>query len=144
MLGVSFAWLRNRGSRGAEQAVGILSTGLSTFVYSAGYFAVAIQLATIAVLVQKDFGISTSDFGAIEAQIAHAISVVCMLPLLGPIALLTSKAEDPRRNPRLFLLHMVVALSFYPFSPDVYNSSVPRRLEPDRKSVFRRWPRWSA
>ncbi|TXB98401.1 hypothetical protein FocTR4_00013138 [Fusarium oxysporum f. sp. cubense] len=70
---------------------------LEAFVDSAAYFALALQLATIAVLARKDYGISTADLGAIEARISQSVAVISMMPLLYPIALVT------------------VALSFYPF-----------------------------
>ncbi|KAH7317182.1 hypothetical protein B0I35DRAFT_268106 [Stachybotrys elegans] len=99
----------------AYRAAAATTTGLQSFYQSATYFAIAVQLATISSLTHKDFGISTSDFGAIEAQIAQAVSVVCMLPLLAPLVLLDGIDGESWRNPRLFLLHLVVALSFYPF-----------------------------
>ncbi|CAH0043685.1 unnamed protein product [Clonostachys solani] len=101
----------------------VLLTGLRSFFNAAAFFSIAVQIATISLLVQKDFGIATSDFGAIEAQIAQAVSVVSMLPLLYPALLLSgidsssssASSSSPRSNPRLFLLNLAAALSFYPF-----------------------------
>lgn len=92
----------------------VLLTGLRSFFNAAAFFSIAVQIATISLLVQKDFGIATSDFGAIEAQIAQAVSVVSLLPLLYP-ALILSSIDSSRSNPRLFLLNLAAALSFYPF-----------------------------
>lgn len=94
-------------------------SGLRAFFDSAAYFALALQLATIAVLVQKDYGISTADLGAIEARIAQTVAVVSMMPLLYPAALLEPPADiasgGVRHNARLLLMSVTVALSFYPF-----------------------------
>ncbi|KAM5342887.1 hypothetical protein ACJ41O_013853 [Fusarium nematophilum] len=94
-------------------------SGLRVFFDSAAYFALALQLATIAVLVRKDYGISTADLGAIEARIAQTVAVVSMMPLLYPVALLEPPAGstigDTRHNARLLLLSVTVSLSFYPF-----------------------------
>ncbi|KAF4498243.1 hypothetical protein FAGAP_5575 [Fusarium agapanthi] len=94
--------------------------GLEAFVDSAAYFALALQLATIAVLARKDHGISTADLGAIEARISQSVAVVSMMPLLYPVALLEPAAKSSMRanikhNARLLLLSVTVALSFYPF-----------------------------
>ncbi|CAG9945041.1 unnamed protein product [Clonostachys rosea f. rosea IK726] len=87
----------------------VLLTGLRSFFNAAAFFSIAVQIATISLLVQKDFGIATSDFGAIEAQIAQAVSVVSLLPLLYP-ALILSSIDSSRSNPRLFLLNLAAAL----------------------------------
>lgn len=96
-----------------------LISGNRTFFDSAAYFAIALQIATIVLTSKKDNGIGTDDFGAVEAQIAHAASIVSLLPLLSPIILLDSGtilgSRDPRSSSRLFLFTLAVALSFYPF-----------------------------
>ncbi|OBS22305.1 hypothetical protein FPOA_08641 [Fusarium poae] len=84
----------------------IVKTGLAAFVDSAAYFALSLQLATIAVLVRKDYGMSTADLGAIEARISQSVAVVSMMPLLYPIALLeplekTCLRDNVRHNARL-------------------------------------------
>ncbi|KAF5247404.1 hypothetical protein FAUST_822 [Fusarium austroamericanum] len=108
----------------------IVKTGLVAFVDSAAYFALSLQLATIAVLIRKDYGISTADLGAIEARISQSVAVVSMMPLLYPIALLepltkTCPRDNVKHNSRLLLLSATVALSFYPFlSRCIYAFSV--------------------
>ncbi|KAI8668893.1 hypothetical protein NCS57_00702500 [Fusarium keratoplasticum] len=99
----------------------IMQCGLDSFFYSAAYFTLAMQLATIIVLIRKDYGISNADLGAIEARIAQSVSVVSMMPLLYPAALLEPEPEDRnenrdvRHNSRLLLLSVTLALSFFPF-----------------------------
>lgn len=121
MLGFSLAilfLLQSHLDRPLENGASrIIVTGLKSFNAASAFFVISIQLATISVVVQKDFGINTSDFGAIETQIAQAVSVLSMLPLLYPTLLLDGggKESSPRTNPRLFLLCLATALSFYPF-----------------------------
>ncbi|KAF7544650.1 hypothetical protein G7Z17_g9788 [Cylindrodendrum hubeiense] len=106
---------RKRNDR-VHEAYEICTAGLSAFFDSAAYFAFALQLATIAVLVRKDYGISTLDMGALETEIAQAVAVVSLLPLLYPVALLEGgRGGEARHNARLLLLSVTVALSFYPF-----------------------------
>ncbi|KAL6851174.1 hypothetical protein ACO1O0_008302 [Amphichorda felina] len=52
------------------------------------------SLATLVVLARKDYGLGTADLGALKTQIAQAIAVVSLLPLLYPAALLEAAAPQ--------------------------------------------------
>ncbi|RGP72032.1 hypothetical protein FLONG3_6931 [Fusarium longipes] len=54
----------------------VTSAGLEAFFDFAIYFALSIIIASIVVLVNKDFSVSTSGFGATEAEIALAIPFI--------------------------------------------------------------------
>ncbi|KAH7134662.1 hypothetical protein B0J13DRAFT_560913 [Dactylonectria estremocensis] len=100
----------------AHKAYQIFVAGLAAFFDAAAYFAFALQLAAIAVLVRKDYGISTVDMGALETEIAQAVAVLSLLPLLYPVVLLEGGRDGvARHNARLLLLSLTVAMSFYPF-----------------------------
>jgi hypothetical protein len=79
---LSLAVIVPRQSGKTSQWHRIAKTGLAAFVDSAAYFALSLQLATIAVLVRKDYGISTADLGAIEARISQSVAVVSIVPLV--------------------------------------------------------------
>ncbi|KAF5623683.1 uncharacterized protein FTJAE_10542 [Fusarium tjaetaba] len=118
LLSLAVIMLQRSGKNSQRHEV--VKAGLEAFVDSAAYFALALQLATIAVLARKDYGISTADLGAIEARISQSVAVVSMMPLLYPVALLEPAANSSTRanikhNARLLLLSVTVALSFYPF-----------------------------
>ncbi|PTD08745.1 hypothetical protein FCULG_00010738 [Fusarium culmorum] len=129
-VSLSLAIVALKQSEKTSQWHRIVKTGLVAFVDSAAYFALSLQLATIALLIRKDYGISTADLGAIEARISQSVAVVSMMPLLYPIALLepltkTCPRDNVKHNSRLLLLSTTVALSFYPFlSRCVYAFSV--------------------
>ncbi|EKJ70973.1 hypothetical protein FPSE_08832 [Fusarium pseudograminearum CS3096] len=129
-VSLSLAIIALKQSQKTSQWHRIVKTGLVAFVDSAAYFALSLQLATIAVLIRKDYGISTADLGAIEARISQSVAVVSMMPLLYPIALLeplTKRCprDNVKHNSRLLLLSTTVALSFYPFlSRCIYAFSV--------------------
>ncbi|KAM0245386.1 hypothetical protein ACHAP5_005469 [Fusarium lateritium] len=117
-LSLAVLVLKRKGK--ASQPYQVARAGLGVFFDSAAYFALALQLGTIAVLVRKDYGISTVGLGAIEARISQSVAVVSMIPLLYPLALLepvakTSTRSNMKHNTRLLLLSMMVSLSFYPF-----------------------------
>ncbi|KAH7146364.1 hypothetical protein EDB81DRAFT_759640 [Dactylonectria macrodidyma] len=100
----------------AHEVYHIFVAGLAAFFDAGVYFAFALQLAAIAVLVRKDYGISTVDMGALETEISQAVAVLSLLPLLYPVALLEGSRDGmARHNARLLLLSLTVALSFYPF-----------------------------
>lgn len=113
----------------------IIQCGLDSFFSSAAYFALSIQLATIIVLVRKDYGISTADLGAIEARTAQCVAVMSMMPLLYPVALLEPRKRDMsldvRHNSRLLLLSATVALSFFPFLSRCIHGFEPGPIGPD-------------
>ncbi|KAF4929411.1 hypothetical protein CGCVW01_v001493 [Colletotrichum viniferum] len=132
LLAAFMMFIRQRQGRKWEFFQIVTKKGLEAFFEFAIYFAVAIELATIIMLVNKDFGISTADFGANEAQNALAIAVMCIIPLVYPIALLPArifhpestrqhladrKAEDKERRHkfRLIMFSLVIVLFFYPF-----------------------------
>lgn len=119
-----------------------LTSGLVVFFDSAVYFAMAVQLATIAVMVRKDYGISTADLGAIEVQIAHATAVISLLPLLYPTALLERLRDGGmKHNRRLVLLSVTAALSFYPFLSRCMHAYAkgPISNSADAKVQTKRW-----
>ena len=115
LLSFAVILVRHRTGPRSRETRAILTSGLRAFFYSAVYFALAMQLATIYVLARKDYGLDTADFGALETQIAQVVAVVSLLPLLYPAALLESADAGWRQNERLLLLSLTVALSFYPF-----------------------------
>ncbi|KAK1493852.1 hypothetical protein CTAM01_09313 [Colletotrichum tamarilloi] len=137
--------IRQRYGPRAEFFQVVLKAGFDAFFEFAIYFAIAIELAAIVMLVNKDFGISTAGFGANEAQIALAVSVVCILPLLYPVALLPLELFHPesdrqarqnrkmrqdqrRRDFSLMLFALVCVLFFYPFLSQCIHNWAPLRV----------------
>ncbi|KAF4811875.1 hypothetical protein CGCSCA5_v009528 [Colletotrichum siamense] len=84
-LAASMLLVRQRSGRRWEFFQIIIKKGLEAFFEFAVYFAIAVQLATTIMLVKKDFGKTTADFGANEAQNALAIAVICVIPLVYPM-----------------------------------------------------------
>jgi hypothetical protein len=72
---------------------------LDAFFDCAIYFALAVELASVVMLARKDYGVNTKGFGARDAQITLANSVVCVLPLLYPVALGLSSQSSPPPDP---------------------------------------------
>ncbi|KAF6827402.1 hypothetical protein CMUS01_09024 [Colletotrichum musicola] len=120
--------------------------GFDAFFQSAVYFAISLEIASIYMLVHKDYGISTDGLGASEAQIILAVSVVCVLPVLYPVALLPTrlfqanfevdkkppggppkKTTEPR-NVRFTLFSLLAVLFFYPFLSQCIHNWAPSRV----------------
>lgn len=116
-----------------------IERGLMAFSDSAVYFAIAVELASIVVLVRKDYGLSTDGFGAIQAQISWAVSVVCMLPLLYPLVLLgwgklthrgphEKQQHTERRSKskvRKLLFYLALVMFLYPFVSQCIHNWAP-------------------
>lgn len=109
----------------------IIKKALESFFEFAVYFAVAVELATTVMLVNKDFGIAADGFGVNEVQNSLAFAIICVIPLVYPIALLPtmifhpesarqkaidrhSGQQEKRQKFRLLLFCLVVVLFFYP------------------------------
>ena len=64
---------------------------LDSFQECATFFAFAIEIAAIAVLIQEDLGISTSGMGDDTVRITQSVAMLVLAPLLYP--LLTPSSE---------------------------------------------------
>jgi hypothetical protein len=135
----------------------VVQAGLQSFFDSALYFALSIEMAIIVVLVNKDFGISTHGFGAGDAQVALAISSLCILPLLQPLSRLRGRededavqAKDDRGRPReetdahrdnlsLLLFSLLVVLFFYPFVSQGMHNLGPGRMGEGKVVTIEEW-----
>ncbi|CAG7560617.1 unnamed protein product [Fusarium equiseti] len=123
----------------------VTSGGLEAFFDFAIYFALSILIATIVVLANKDFGVTTSGFGACEAEIALAMSVACVLPLIYPVGLLPAHSSHPDQTQesasdrsreskrdsyhfRLLLFSLLTVLFFYPFVSQSIHNWAPSRI----------------
>ncbi|KAF4911464.1 hypothetical protein CGCF415_v004387 [Colletotrichum fructicola] len=148
-LGLMFASVllgvrQRRGSRWDFSQLVCLA-GFEAFFSSAIYFGISLEIASIYTLVNKDFGISTAGLGASEAEIVMAVSVVCILPLLYPIALLPTRLHHPeserqqppksakdisvkQENCRLILFVLLSILFFYPFLSQCIHQWAPSRV----------------
>ncbi|KAF6806223.1 hypothetical protein CMUS01_14423 [Colletotrichum musicola] len=123
----------------------IAQAGFDAFFQSAVYFAMSLEVGSIYTIVHKDYGISTDGLGAIEAQIILAVSVVCVLPVLYPVALRSTrlfhreseigkkpssrllKTAEPR-NVRLTIFCLLGVLFFYPFLSQCIHNWAPSRV----------------
>lgn len=123
----------------------VAKAGTEAFFGSAIYFAISIEVASIYMLVNKDYGISTKNLGASEAQIALAVAVVCVIPLLYPMTLLSTRLFHPEsdarkpversqaistrsRNFRTTLFCILAVLFFYPFLSQCIHNWAPSRI----------------
>ncbi|ORY71684.1 uncharacterized protein BCR38DRAFT_17683 [Pseudomassariella vexata] len=99
---------------------------MAVFFDSAAYFAAAVELACITSLVKRDYGIDSNGFGAKEARITWAVSVLVALPLMYPIAIL---AKQPQRSKhRLFLFCLVFLLSLYSIISQAIQNLGPTKI----------------
>lgn len=103
-----------------------------TYFDCAIYFSIAIEIAVTVVLARKDFSVAQGDFGAYETQIALAVSVVCMVPFLYPLASLRTSSEDDyttrKQVPESFLFFSATVLFIYPFTSQCIHNWAPSRI----------------
>jgi hypothetical protein len=146
-LGLAAATMALQEKQGREWAFlqSVTTAGFEAFFDFGIFFALSINVACIVVLVNKDSGISTVGFGASEAEIALAISVACILPLIYPVGLLPIRLSPPKHseesafdkssedkqkthNRRLLLFSLLAVLFLYPFVSQAIHNWAPSRI----------------
>ncbi|CZR57808.1 uncharacterized protein PAC_07697 [Phialocephala subalpina] len=105
----------------------LLKDGYENFFECAIFFAASIQIACIIVLVRKDFGISANGLGGFTVQITWAVALLCMLPLLYPMVVLTY-IDSEKNNYRLFLFCGCWLLFFYTFISQMIGNFGPTQI----------------
>ncbi|KAK4447790.1 hypothetical protein QBC34DRAFT_381924 [Podospora aff. communis PSN243] len=110
----------------------VITSGMSSFFESATYFALAIQVATIATLAPKDLETKTTSFGDYEITIAGVVSALSLLPSIPPIILLASIKEPrvirARRSYRLTIFAVTVAPFTYIFFEQCIRNFGPSQI----------------
>lgn len=101
--------------------------GCKVFFDCAAFFAISIQISCVVVLVRKDFGISANGLGGLTVQITWSVALLCMLPLLYPMFILSYTDRD-RTNYRLFLICGCWLLFFYPFISQMIGDFGPSQI----------------
>lgn len=128
-----------------------------SFFESALYFAFATEVAALVILLQRDFADITSDFGAVDAQIAWVVCILAVLPLWYPLFFLREEAmlchhgtqliegevepgemfimmreekntSKREQRQRHWLYSLVVVLFFYPFLTQCVHYFAPSDL----------------
>jgi len=105
----------------------LLKDGYAKFFECAIFFAASIQIACMIVLVRKDFGISANGLGGFTVQITWAVALLCMLPLLYPMVILTY-TDSEKNNYRLFLFCGCWLLFFYTFISQMMGNFGPTQI----------------
>ncbi|KAH7354661.1 hypothetical protein BKA65DRAFT_226687 [Rhexocercosporidium sp. MPI-PUGE-AT-0058] len=110
----------------------VLISGFKTYFNSLIYFSASIQIASLIVLIRKDFGISANGLGGFTVQITWAVALLCMLPLLYPMVALPHYDGDYRleegRKYRLALFESCWCLWVYPFISSMIGILAPSQV----------------
>lgn len=105
------------------------------------YFAFSIQIACVVVLVRKDFGISAVGLGGYTVEIAWAVALLSLLPLLYPLMMLgifVSKGSEKeleaaettrsRHDFRFYLFSICWCLFLYTFISRMIGDYAPTQV----------------
>lgn len=132
----------------------IITAGLTAFFESAIYFALAIEIATLAILAPKDYESQTVSFGDYDSRTCSLVSTICLLPLLYPVSILSFLGSPPTENKneashtpnlnkppstrdeqihhkqpyRLTLFSIAVLISIYPFMSQSFRTWSPSQI----------------
>lgn len=101
----------NCGKKSKKQTLAkSLKEAFTVYADAALFLGLSIQIAALAVLVQKDFGISATGLGGITVQVTWAVSLITMLPLMLLVALRSILLERPH------LRFLIVCVCWAPFT----------------------------
>jgi len=125
----------------------VLCVAFDVFLDCAINFALAVQLASLVLLIQRYLiNRLTKGFGANDVRIATANSVLCILPLLYPLAVGTEPQEEhtgeqqpgqqqcrrcsqkEKYSTRLTLFYLIVSLFLVPFVLQCIHNWEPSRI----------------
>jgi hypothetical protein len=105
----------------------LLAKGCKTFFDCAIFFVASIQIACFIVLVRKNSGISADGLGGLTVQIAWAVALLCMLPLLYPMVVLEYTKKE-KSNYRFFLFCGCWILYLYVFVSQMVGYFAPSQV----------------
>jgi hypothetical protein len=124
-----------------EKYRAVILRGCSVFFDCAIYFAASIQIACVVVLVRKDFGISANGLGGLTVQIAWAVALLSLLPLLYPLIMLgifvaegsekelkEAETSRPRHEFRFYLFCVCWVLFLYSFVSRMIGDFAPSQV----------------
>lgn len=98
-----------------------------SFFNCAIFFAASIQIASIIVLVRRDFSISANGLGGYTTQITWCIALLSLLPLIGTMAALDIENTN-KSSYRLFLFLVCWMLFFYSFVSQMIGYYSPNQI----------------
>jgi hypothetical protein len=113
--------LANRHSLGLKSRLRItFSHAYATYADAAVLLSSSVQLASLVILVRKDFGISAADFGSLTMEVTWAAALLTMLPLTFLCYIYEDLVEEgdeteDRRDLRLILVCTSWSMFLYTF-----------------------------
>jgi hypothetical protein len=108
------------GKQKSSRVKAVVSRSFDTYADAAVLLTFSIQLASLVILVRKDFGISATDFGALTVEVTWAAALLTMLPITflcyiyEDVPKKASQLEDPR-DLRLIVILVSWAMFLYTF-----------------------------
>jgi hypothetical protein len=114
-------------TRFSEKYTTLLAKGCNTFFDCAVFFTVSIQISCVVVLVRRDFGINANGVGGLTTQITWAIALLCMLPLIYPLTVLSHISKE-KGGYKFFLFCGCWVLFSYTFISQMIGEFTPSQV----------------
>src|SRR6266480_4808809 len=82
VLGIGIIYLKPSDSK--KSASCAVHRAFGVFADAALLLTFSVQLASVVILIKKDFGISAKDFGGLTVEVTWAAALLTMLPMRNP------------------------------------------------------------
>jgi hypothetical protein len=123
LLGLGIIYLEHRESRksfscAVHRAFGVYADAATLLTFS-------VQLASVIILIKKDFGISAKDFGGLTVEVTWAAALLTMVPML---LVCSSGADLDRKELRLSVICILWIFFLYTFISRMISNFGPSQV----------------
>jgi len=123
LLGIGVIYLKRDDSK--KSVSGAVHRAFGVYAVAAALLTFSVQLASVVILIKKDFGISAQDFGGLTVEVTWAAALLTMLPML---LVCSCGAKLDRPEVRLSVICISWALFLYTFMSRMISDFGPSQI----------------
>jgi hypothetical protein len=123
LLGIGVIYLKRDDSK--KSVSGAVHRAFGVYADAAALLTFSVQLASVVILIKKDFGISAQDFGGLTVEVTWAAALLTMLPML---LVCSCGAKLDRPEVRLSITCISWALFLYTFMSRMISDFGPSQI----------------
>ena len=123
LLGIGVIYLKRDDSK--KSVSGAVHRAFGVYADAAALLTFSVQLASVVILIKKDFGISAQDFGGLTVEVTWAAALLTMLPML---LVCSCGAKLDRPEVRLSIICISWVLFLYTFMSRMISDFGPSQI----------------
>jgi hypothetical protein len=126
LLGIGIVYLTRDGSK--KKVSNAVHRAFGVYANAATLVTFSVQLASVVILVKKDFGISAQDFGGLTVEVTWAAALLTMLTMLPMLLVCSCGAKLDRPEIRLSIICISWVLFLYTFLSRMISNFGPSQI----------------